>query len=161
MNLGKNSFFFFLQTSCYIKTGISRHMLFCKVKSNNFTLQGLVFLSCLFVSKQSRPWLLCCRKSSNILQDFYFVLLFMLAYENSSWKKPTRQMVCTFCYKQMIGALTSIMQITLSAKSFEENVIMACIKQKIVSMSFFMLKGEESTYFDICTFVCFGVYKYR
>lgn len=70
-------------------------------------------------------------------------------------------MVCAFYYKQMIGALISIMQITLYAESFEESMIMAQIKQKNVTMSDFMLKGEESTYFNICTFVCFFVYRYR
>lgn len=70
-------------------------------------------------------------------------------------------MVCAFCYKQMIGALISIMQITLHAESFEESMIMAQIKQKNVTMSDLMLKGEESTYFNICTFVYFFVYRYR
>lgn len=70
-------------------------------------------------------------------------------------------MVCAFCYKQMIGALTSIMEITSFARSFEGSMIVSQLKQKNINMYFFLLKGGESMYFNICTFVCFCAYEYR
>lgn len=77
-------------------------------------------------------------------------------------KKNNHQMVCAFCYKQMISALTSIVQIILFAKSFEEKYERSLNEaEKYQYVCFYMGKGEESTYFNKCTFLCFCLCKYR
>lgn len=71
-------------------------------------------------------------------------------------------MVCAFCYKQMISALTSIVQIILFAKSFEEKYERSLNEaEKYQYVCFYMGKGEKSTYFNKCTFLYFCLCKYR